>query len=196
MESRTIRPDGVGVLAAVAVAFAGTLGTFLLAQSSRISGWPVLTFVAVAASAAWYLQSQRTMPEAETSVDSIDISIWGVRHFRSHVVQSAISWPDLEEVLGVTTLGVTTLDGEGKETLHLVLNGSSGTSVALPHAVGVESGLREALERRFANCDTTTFHDAALLHGTQVFIRWRGERTAMHTPASLAWQVRSPSARA
>ncbi len=188
MQSRTIRREKFGVVAAIAGACAGTLGTFLLAQSSRTSGWSLLTFAAVAASAVWYLQAQRTMPAAETSVDSIDISIWGVRHFRSHLVQSAISWSDLEEVLGVTTL-----DGEGKETLYLVLNGSSGTSVALPHAVAVESGLLEELERRFASCDTTTFYDAALRHGTQVFILWRGDRDAMHTPASLAWQVRSPT---
>jgi hypothetical protein len=60
----------------------------------------------------------------------------------------------------------------------------------LPHATAVECGLLHELEQHFASCDTTTFYDAAPRHGTQVFVLWRAERAAVHTPVSHDWQIR------
>jgi hypothetical protein len=191
MQSRTIRPDTLGVVAAVSAAFAGTLGTFLLARPSRVSGWALLALAVVAASAAWYLHQQGSVHAPDTATDSVDISDWGIRHFRNDLEQSSVSWTDLEEVLGVT-VG----EGEVDETLYLVLNGTSGASISLPHAAAVESGLLDELERHFATCDTTTFYDAAIQHGPQVFILWRAERAAVHTPVSHDWQVRPRDDRA
>ncbi len=185
MHTRTLRPDAVGVTAAVAVAFAGTLGTFLLARLGRFSGWSLLALAAVAATSAWFIHARRTLRGPDGATDILDLSDWGIRHYRDDLVQSAIAWSDLEEVLVVTTR-----EGEAEDTLHLVLNGTSGASVVVPHFVAVESGVLTELEQRLAGYDTKTFFDAIMHHGTDVFVVWRAERAAVNTPVKLDWQVR------
>lgn len=185
MHSPLIRPTSFGASATIAIATVGTLGTFVLARSGRVSGLSLLIIAAMAAATAWYLSARQLNGDRQETTDTIDVSEWGVRHYRDHILQCAIAWTDLEEVLGVTAH-----EGTADETLYLVLNGTGGSSLTLPHSVAVESGLLLGLEQHFASCDTTTFYDAALRHGTQVFILWRAERVAVHTPASHDWQIR------
>lgn len=184
MHTRTLRPDATGVTVAVAVALAGTLGTLLLARLGRAAGWSLLALAAVAAAAAWVLHTRRALRDPDRATDILDISDWGIRHYHNDQMQAAVSWPDLEEVLVVTTNAPDTDD-----TLHLVMNGTSGSSVVVPHYVAVESGVLTELEARLAGYDTTTFFDAIMHHGTDVFIVWRAERAAVHTPVKLDWRV-------
>lgn len=117
--------------------------------------------------------------------ESLDVSPWGLLMFDDGQLRDSVSWADLEEVAVVTTP-----DGPRGDDSYLVLRGSSGNGVIIPHAMAVTSGVLIALSRQVAHFDDTQLTAAMASPDDGVHIVWRAPTVELELGGAGDWQLR------
>lgn len=117
--------------------------------------------------------------------ESLDVSPWGLLMFDGGQLRDSVSWADLEEVAVVTTP-----DGPRSDAFYLVLRGTSGNGVIIPHAMAVTSGVLAALPQHVADFHTERLTAAMASPDDDVHIVWRAPAVAVHDADDGGWQVR------
>lgn len=171
--------------------------TALLAGGSAVIAWAGIMAVRESGATVWWMAGAGVLlasvmllrPYLPTfglasRAESLDVSPWGLLMFDHGQLRDSVSWADLEEVAVVTTN-----DGFRSDELYVVLRGSSGNGVIIPHAMAETSGVLNALSRHVAHFDDAQL--AAVLASPEdgVHIVWRAPAIASEVGTD-GWQVR------
>lgn len=177
---RSPRAEAVVIAGAAVIALAGSMA---VRQGGQTVWW--MAGAAVVLAVAMILRPQLPGFRLSSRAETLDVSLWGLRMFDAGELRDSVSWADLEEVAVVTTP-----DGPGPEESYLVLRGTSGNGVIIPHAVAVNSGVLSALPLYVPGFDTHRLAAAMASDTDDVHLIWRAPTAAFAPAAEGGWQVR------